>query len=144
MSNNKINTTNITIINTNINTTTIVTQSIDDIPRYIGNKPVLALKRFANDLDTSTNPDASKFKELNRLRVENFIKKPIDDNIKLHSLYHPEENENNKYQKNGVYDYTDHTKHKTLHLDAPELQRYSILFFILFLIFYYLYNNHKI
>lgn len=97
-------------------------QGNDDLPRFIGNKPVLALKRFANDLDNSTNPDASKFKELNRLRVENFIKKPIDDNIKLHNSFHPDDN--NKYQKNGLYDYTEHIQHKTLHLDAPELQRY--------------------
>lgn len=97
-------------------------------PRFIGNKPVLALKRYAHDLDTSSNPDAARFKEINRNRVDNFIKKPYDDIHKLHEEFHPSDKISSK--KTIFYDYSDHIKHEPLHnLDAPELQRYCHLSF---------------
>lgn len=104
----------------------------EELPRFIGTKPVLALKRFANDLDSSSNPDATRFKELNRSRVDNFIKKPIEETAKLHAGFHPP---NEPYQRNGLYDYSDHTQHQSLHLDAPELQRLILFFFFVCLNF---------
>jgi hypothetical protein len=94
---------------------------VEEPPRFIGNKPVLALKRFANDLETSKNPDATRFREINRVRVDNFIKKPMDDVNKLHEEYNPKQE---PHHRSSFYDYSDHKKQEPLHnLDAPELQR---------------------
>lgn len=90
-------------------------------PRFVGSKPVLALKRFANDLETSSNPDAARFKEINRARVDNFIKKPVDDVSKFHEEYNPP---HAPHHRSSFYDYSDQTKQEPVrNLDAPELQR---------------------
>jgi hypothetical protein len=98
--------------------------SVDEQPRFVGNKPVLALKRFADDLSTSNNSDAARFKELNRLRVDNFIKKPIEDTNKLHESYNPTAQ---PHQRSSFYDYSQPTQTKSIDiLNAAELQRFCL------------------
>ena len=97
--------------------------SIEETPRFVGNKPALALRRFANDLETSSDPDRKKFQELNKSRKDNFIRAPYDNTVKYRENFKPSKP---KAGKKGVYDYSDKTEHFSLHLDAPELQRYLL------------------
>mmetsp|Transcript_23200 Transcript_23200/g.34037 ORF Transcript_23200/g.34037 Transcript_23200/m.34037 type:complete len:1514 (+) Transcript_23200:117-4658(+) len=91
-----------------------------DVPRYTGSKPTLALRRFAGDLEKSSNPDTAKFRDINRSRVESFIRRPYEEIAKIRDEYHPPQKE---HTRKGFYDYSTHSTNIRLHLDAPELQR---------------------
>ena len=95
-------------------------KSSEEAQRLTGAKPTQALKRFAAGLDGSSDPDRRRFQELNRSRVDTFIRKPYDNTAKYREGFRgPKPVEG----KQGFYDYTDKTEHFSLHLDAPELQR---------------------
>jgi hypothetical protein len=95
-------------------------KSIEETPRFIGNKPALALKRFAGDLEASVDPDRKKFQELNKTRVDNFIRKPYENTARYRDGLKGAADQSGK---KGFYDYSDKTEHQSLQLDAPELQR---------------------
>lgn len=98
----------------------MTTKSQEEIPRFIGNKPALALKRFAGDLEISSDPDRKKFQEINKARVDNFIRKPYENTARYRDSLRAGKEQGGK---KGFYDYSDKTEHHSLQLDAPELQR---------------------
>ncbi len=95
-------------------------------------KPVDALKRFADDLKSATNPEIARFREINQNRVDSFIRKPFEDVDKIRTEFHPTKSPKKPPFVHGTYNYDNilNKAYKPLQLDAPELQRYDILFFL--------------
>ena len=86
-----------------------------------GAYPQAALQRFTEGLDTSKNPELKRFNELNKNRVQNFIKKPFDDAPKLHNAAHAVKP---PPQREGFYKYDNTTTiHVSVDSSCPELQR---------------------
>ena len=91
-------------------------------PNATGAYPQAALQRFTDNLNTTENPELKRFNELNRSRVQEFIRKPFDDIPKFHAASHPKET---KPTREGFYNYdnlTDHTK-VSVQSSCPEFQR---------------------
>jgi hypothetical protein len=86
-----------------------------------GAYPQAALQRFTDGLDTSKNPELKRFNEINKNRVQNFIKKPFEDAPKLHAAAHPAKT---PLKREGFYNYED-TNDVFVAVDSscPELQR---------------------
>ncbi len=84
-----------------------------------------ALRRFADDLKQTTNPEIVRFREINQNRVENFVRTPYDEAEKLRSSFLPTKVKNKPPFISGTYNYDNilNKEYKPLHLDAPELQR---------------------
>ena len=84
--------------------------------------PKAALKRFADSLETATNPDLSRFKDINRQRVDNFIRKPyVSGGAKVPIFQKP-----TRKSPRARSDYMSTVAaNKSLPVDAPEFQKYA-------------------
>lgn len=83
--------------------------------------PSAALQRFADGLDTSKNPELQRFNEINKNRVQDFIKKPFVDAPKLHAAAHPV---NSPREREGFHNYhTESPAYVAVDSSCPEFQR---------------------
>jgi hypothetical protein len=83
--------------------------------------PEAALQRFTASLDTTKNPELKRFNEINKNRVQDFIKKPFDDAPKMHAAAHPV---NPRPKRKGFYNYDDKSDHyEGVDSSCAELQR---------------------
>ena len=83
--------------------------------------PQAALRRFTESLDQSNNPELKRFHEINKGRVQEFIRKPFEDAPALHEEAHPKPPDP---QKKGFFNYSNtNYVHVSVDSSCPEFQR---------------------
>jgi hypothetical protein len=86
-----------------------------------GAYPEAALQRFTERLDTTKNPELQRFNEINKNRVQDFIKKPFEDAPALHLAAHPVKD---LPKRQGFYDYEEKGDgYVGVNSSCPEFQR---------------------